>query len=314
MDIFSRLTALFLTSILLLTAACASKPAEGSEIDGSAAIKTVVSFDALFELAVMIGGDRASVSNIMPPGADAHHFEPRVRDLALLSTADVFIVCGLGFEPWAESAVSAAANDGLIICTVSRGIEPIIPSDEDEAHDPSHHDHDDREEMYDPHIWLSPSCAIIMAENIAGAFIEADPEGEELYRSNLAGFSSRLSGLIAEYSGKFGLLENRTLVTGHAVFAYLCRDFGLIQNSVEGVFSEGEPSARALAELVDFCRENNITSILAENRANTLVAQTLAAESGAVVRTIYTLESAEDGLTYLERMEHNLAVICESLT
>ena len=40
---------------------------------------------------------------------------------------------------------------------------------------------------------------------------------------------------------------HKNFVTGHAAFAYLCRDFGLEQNSVEDVFAEGEPNAAQLA-------------------------------------------------------------------
>ena len=51
-------------------------------------------------------------------------------------------------------------------------------------------------------------------------------------------------------------LPHKNFVTGHAAFAYLCRDFGLEQNSVEDVFAEGEPNAAQLAELIEYCKEN----------------------------------------------------------
>jgi zinc transport system substrate-binding protein len=43
------------------------------------------------------------------------------------------------------------------------------------------------------------------------------------------------------------------------------------------------------------------------------VSKTLAEEVGAKVETIYTMESGEDGKTYLERAESNLSKIYESL-
>ena len=277
-------------------------------------INVVTTFDAPFELALAIGGDRVSVSKIIPDGAEAHDFEPKAKDIIALSSADVFILSGFGFEPWAASAKAAADRDNLIVTELSRGIEPITVSNG--RHDRSHdrddesHDHDG---PYDPHIWLSLTCAVIMAENVRDAFCEADPGGTEEYSRNFDIFTESLDVLFREYSEKFGALENKTIVTGHAVFAYLCRDFGLTQNSVEGVFAEGEPSARALAELVEYCREHNLTTILTEYLSGSSVAETLAGEVGAGVRDIYTMESAENGLTYLERMAENLAVIYESL-
>ena len=283
-------------------------PKAGLPVGAQSKINVVTTFDAPFELALAIGGDRVSVSKIIPDGAEAHDFEPKAKDIIALSSADVFVLSGLGFEPWAASAQAAAGREKLIAAELSRGIEPITVSGN--RYDGSH---DRGNEAHDPHVWLSPTCAAIMAENIRDAFCEADPGGTEEYSRNFDIFTESLDVLFREYSEKFGALENKTIVTGHAVFAYLCRDFGLTQNSVEGVFAEGEPSARALAELVEYCREHNVTTILTEYLSGSSVAETLAGEVGAGVRDIYTMESAENGLTYLERMAENLAATYESL-
>ena len=62
-----------------------------------------------------------------------------------------------------------------------------------------------------------------------------------------------------------------------------------------------------------YCRDNAVTTIFAEELASPEVSETLANEVGAEVVTIYTIESAEDGLTYLQRMEANLSEIYQSL-
>ena len=73
------------------------------------------------------------------------------------------------------------------------------------------------------------------------------------------------------------------------------------------------PTAARLAELVRFCRENTVKTIFVEDMVSPAVSKTLAAEVGASVKTIYTLESGEDGKTYLQRMEANLSEIYNSL-
>ena len=119
--------------------------------------------------------------------------------------------------------------------------------------------------------------------------------------------------MIKKYEDQFAKAPHKNFVTGHAAFAYLCRDFGLEQNSVEDVFAEGEPNAAQLAELIKYCKENNITTIFAEEMASPEVSKTLASEVGAKVETIYTIESNEDNKTYLERMYENLTKIAASL-
>ncbi len=151
-------------------------------------------------------------------------------------------------------------------------------------------------------------------ENIKDALVKADPQNKDYYESNLNDFISQLEDLYNEYNAKFQSVDKKSFVTGHSAFAYLCRDFGLNQNSVEDVFAEGEPSAQQLGELVNYCRENGVTTIFAEEMASPDVSQTLASEVGATVQTIYTIESDEEGRTYLERMEDNLSKIFDSLS
>ena len=170
------------------------------------------------------------------------------------------------------------------------------------------------EGQYDPHIWLSLRGAEIEVKNIKDALVKADPSNQEYYEANCSAYVSRLESLYNEYTDKFSDFQKKNIVTGHAAFAYLCQDFGLVQNSVEDVFAEGEPSAQQLTELVSYCKENNVKTIFAEKMASPEVSQTLADEVGATVETIYTIESAEDGLSYLDRMQSNLSEIYESLS
>ncbi|MEA4893932.1 MAG: metal ABC transporter substrate-binding protein [Oscillospiraceae bacterium] len=287
--------------MLLSFAACGSRQTAG---EASGKIKVTVTFNALREFAEAVGGDKVQVSTIIPDGTEPHDFEPKAQDMVGLSEARIFVYNGLGMESWAENAITAAGNKALITVNASEGITPIGNTDSDEI---SEHG------QYDPHIWLSLKCAETEAANIKDALIEADSANRDYYETNCEDYTASLEKLYNEYAEKFGSITKKTFVTGHAAFAYLCRDFGLSQNSVEDVFAEGEPSARQLTELVDYCRQSGITTIFAEEMASPEVSQTLADAVGAKVETIYTIESAEDGMSYLERMESNLEKIYTSL-
>ena len=320
--ISKRIGALFVALSLFLLCSCGAPPSADT---GDESMQVVVTFDALYEIAAAVCGDGVTIIKIIPDGVEAHDFEPKPKDLTALSSADILIVGGLGMEPWAERAVSAAGNEGLTVVDVSSGFEPISLSadehDEHSDHDHDDHDHDEHDHAndehdhgeYDPHAWLSLKCAAAMARSVRDALTTADPAGADEYAQNCDAFTAQLDALYDEYSVKLGATSNKTIVTSHAVLAYLCRDFGLTQNSVSGVFAEGEPSAKQLAELVDFCRENGITTILAESLASPQISETLAKNAGATVKTIYTIEGAEDGMSYIERMSANLAVIYDSL-
>jgi zinc transport system substrate-binding protein len=279
--------------------------AGGSKASESGKLAVSVSFDALREFTVSVGGDLVDVKTIIPAGTEPHDFEPKARDLAALSTAKIFVYNGLGMEGWAEEALGAVKNRDLVVVRASDGADFIRNTDPEEVEEHGE---------YDPHLWLSLKGAQAEVKNICAALVRADPANRGTYEQNAADYTARLERLYAEYKEKFSAVPKKSFVTGHAAFGYLCREFGLEQNSVEDMFAEGEPSPRQMAELVDFCRANKVTVIFAEEMASPDVSRTLANEVGARVETIYTIESAEDGMSYLERMEENLKRIHAALT
>jgi zinc transport system substrate-binding protein len=293
-------------SILLLACIVTGVSACGGtkERTSDGKIRVSVTFDAMKEFVAAVGGELVELSVIIPAGTEPHDFEPKAQDLASLGEADLFVYNGLGMETWAEDAVTAVENKNLIIVEASLGVTPVENTDAEAV---SEHG------QYDPHCWLSLKDAQIEIENIRDALIKADPDHTSSYEKNSEDFIAKLDQLYNDYREKFASVEKKSFVTGHAAFAYLCRDFGLNQNSVEDVFAEGEPSAQQLTELVEYCKENQVTVIFAEALASPAVSQTLADEVGAEVKTIYTIDSSEDNKSYVERMEENLKEIYESL-
>lgn len=278
----------------LACASCAkpSKPASGK-------LRVSVTFNALREFAGAVGGDLIEVTAIIPDGMEPHDFEPKAKDMAALSGAAVFVKNGLGLETWVEEAVAASGAKKLVVVDASAGVDPIRLAD--------------RMESVDPHLWLSVKGAELQVRNIQAGFEKADPAHADAYRKNADAFVAELEKLYAEYGPRMKAAKRAGIITGHAAFGYLCRDFGLAQDSVEDVFESGEPTAVQLALLVEEAKAMKVKTIFAEELASPAVSKTLANEVGAKVETIYTMESAEDGKSYLERMKDNLEAIAKSL-
>jgi len=308
---FTRLL-LCLTAIASLVsfAECSSNKTPSSNPNGTldtsheTKIKVSVSFDAMKEFVQAVGKDKVEISTIIPAGMEPHDFEPKAQDLVALSNAQIFVYNGLGMEAWAEEAISASSNSKLIVVEASKNASMIENTDPDEIKERG---------QYNPHLWLSLKGAVIEAKNIKDALVQADIVNKDYYEHNCSDFTNQLDNLFNDYSRKFQSVTQKSFVTGHAAFGYLCRDFELEQNSVEDTFADGEPTAHQLSELVEYCKENKVTTIFAEEMASPEVARTLAKEVGAKVETIYTIESAEDNMNYLQRMEDNLSKIYDSL-
>ena len=94
-----------------------------------------------------------------------------------LSKADILIYNSTGMERWVEQATQAAANPKLVIVEASKDTDRISLTEADEirAHG-----------QYDPHTWLSLSCAQTEVKNIAEALAAADKTNADFYRKNAA--------------------------------------------------------------------------------------------------------------------------------
>lgn len=289
---------------MFIFAGCSSKTAETTNTNSQSKIKVVVSFNAMKEFASAIGKDKIAITTIVPNGTEPHDFEPTTESLKNLSSANVFIYNGLGMESWTDKVLKSIDNKNLVVVNASKDSNPIKNTEAEEIEEHGE---------YDPHIWISLKGAEIESKNIKDALVKVDPSNKEFYEKNYDEFSKQLKDLHNEYTKKFETVKNKNFVTGHAAFAYLCRDYGLNQNSVENVFAEGEPSTKKLKELVDYCKQNKITTIFMEDMVSPKVSTTLANEIGAKVEKIYTLESKEDNKNYIESMKNNLEIIYTSL-
>jgi zinc transport system substrate-binding protein len=298
-----KIAIIAIISCLILTiSSCTNENASLS--NSSTKIRVVVSFNAMAEFAQAVGKDKVDIQTIIPDGTEPHDYEPTAMDLKGLSNAKVFIYNGLEMEKWVNKALQAVDNKNLIIVDASNGCIPISNIN------PELIKNDGQD---DPHLWISLKGAEIEAKNIRDALIKSDPTNKTYFEKNYSDFYNLLEQLYNEYTSKLSVVKNKNFVIGHASFAYLCRDFGLKQNSIEDVFAEGVPSTKRFIELVNYCNQNDIKTIFVENMVSPKVSEILANEVGAKTVKIYTIESKEDKKDYINRMEYNLQAIYNSL-
>ena len=284
-----------------------SKDQEGEKV------QVVTSFYAMKSLVEEIGGDKVDVVNIIDEGIEPHDFEPKAKDLMAIEKGDLFIYNGANMEEWIDDVKDVISSDNVTMVNSSEGVKLIsaIEDDhEDEIEEEDAHNHDHEE---DPHTWLGISTAMMQGKNIKDALVLKDPDNSKYYEENYNEFEKKLNSLLDEYTPLFNSLENKDFVTGHATFAYLCRDLNLHQESIEGVYAEGEPSAKQLEELIEKCKANKIKVIFVEKLVSPALSETLAREVGGETKLIYTLHSNEDNKSFSEVMEYNVKTIYDTL-
>ena len=292
-----------LVSFALLFSGCASQQGAGAQQTGK--LKIVASFYPMYDFAKNVGGERASVSVLIPSGVEPHNFEPSPSAIKQLSEADVFILNGAGIEKWAPGLIEGVGSKKLVVVDTSKNVSLLSSQDPDTVGS-------------DPHIWLSPANAKLQVEEIKNAFIAADPEGKAYYEANAAAYAAKLDTLDAKFRTLLPTCKKKDILITHATLAYFCQEYGCHQIPIEGVSEEGEPSPAELASIVDQARAQNVTAVYFESLISPKSAQTLASEIGAqalVFNTVHgvTPEEEAKGMNYLTLMEENLASIKKGL-
>ena len=253
-------------------------------------LRIAASFNAVAEIARAVTPD-ADVLTLIPDKTEPHDFSPSISTLRILKSAGAVFTAGNGMEPWAKAAVESAGKTALFFELAGDFRSPA-----------------------DPHVWLAPAGAKHMARRAADALFSLVPERVPEIRERLAAFEAELTSLQNTYAKIYAESPRKTIVTGHAAFGCLCKEFGLEQKSVEDIFARGEPTVKKLAELAHWCRENGVHTIFSEELVSPAVSETLAREARARVVPIFTMESSDDGTPFLARMKTNLSRIAKALS
>ena len=102
-------TPLLLASIVLLVlAAFPACAPPGDQRGQRPTLQVVASLFPLYDFARAVGGQKARVSLLLPPGVEPHSFEPTPGDILKIDEADIFVYTGSFMEPWAAAIIPGA--------------------------------------------------------------------------------------------------------------------------------------------------------------------------------------------------------------
>ena len=235
-----------------------------------------------------IAGDEFKINVIVPPGASPATYEPPPSVIRNLSESRAVIYNGyLGFEQaWMNK-----------LQEVNPGIATLYLAENQELIAAESHRHGDHVHLsgVDPHFWVSPLSARIIALDIYNFLNRLYPEKKELFTS---GYNSLLSEIEAvdKYAVEIlGPLVSRKFIIFHPALAYLARDYKLEQVAIE--LDGKEPSASWISKVIGLARQDEIQVILVQQEFNKSSAEIIADESGARVVEIFPLSADWPGAT-----------------
>lgn len=264
----------FLLIFTLLLPLCSCEKKEGTQ-DGKPTVLVSVPPYAFF--VEKIAGDAVHVETLVPAGANPHIYEASPKEVQRHHHAALWVYLGEAFDKRVLRYFKDTHKQ-IQILDITQGIDLLSICEKDGiATEEAHHCHHSHDEGYDLHIWLSPALAKLQAQKIAAALIALLPSLQEQFSANLQRFLDELDVLDRQIAQILAPLSGKAILVSHPAFGYFCKDYHLVQLSIE---IEGkDPLPQHITEILEQAKHYSIQSVLIEpqysNKGAELVAKSL---------------------------------------
>jgi zinc/manganese transport system substrate-binding protein len=302
---------LLAVAVTLAGAGCSTSSTDSDDSNQAAGRpRVVVTFPVLGSVVRQVVGDAATVTVLMPNGADPHEWSPSAKDIQALLKADLVVENGLGLERNLQDPLQQARSGGVdvfavadhvTVRTVSAG-EGAEPADPDRA--PG---------AQDPHFWMDPLTMKEWVQPLAAALDGAGVDAG----ANATRVEAELEALDGDLRTILDAVpaERRKLVTGHESLGYFARRYSyqLIGAVVPSVSSQAEASAGQLAELTRKVEAAEVPSIFTELGTPAATIEAIGRDAGVAVVELSTHTLPDDG-SYRTFMLDIAKVVARGLT
>ena len=302
--------------------ACGEAPAES----GGEGLDIVCTVFPAYDFAREIAGEKANVTMLVPPGSEAHSFEPTPQDIIRIENCDLLICNGGESETWLEEILAGREKDipSLIMMDCVDALEEETKEGM-QTTEHSHEEHDgheehEHEEEYDEHVWTSPVNASLIVSALCDRLSAIDPENGGFYRENAVRYQSELQKLDAAFretveNGKFDTL----IFADRFPVRYFVEEYGLdYYAAFPGCTDDTEPSARTVAFLIDKVRSEDIPAVMYIEFSNEKMADVICEDTGCEKLLFHSCHNVsaqqlKSGVSYLTLMWGNLESLKEAL-
>lgn len=309
----NRVFALLLCAFMLFALCACSEQGEKPEGDGEK-LQVVCTLFPQYDFVREIAGDCVELTLLLPPGVESHSYDPTPSDMKAVASADIVIRVGENMETW-SSKLMGSAGDGAVLLDLAdeMGLEL-------EAHEHGDDEHADSAKERDPHIWTDPVLAKDMVRIITEKLCELDEKNAAEYDSRSELYISKLEALDKDIKEIVGNAKRKTVVfSGRFALKNFTDRYGLTAvSALDACADNSEPSAAAVAKIVDTVKDENIPVIFYEELIEPKTAKIISSETGADMLLFHSCHnlSKDDfnsGETYLSLMRKNVENLREAL-
>ncbi|MCP4924088.1 MAG: zinc ABC transporter solute-binding protein [bacterium] len=293
--------------------------------ENAPALKVVVTLSPLGSIVKSVMKGVAEPIVLLHPLASPHEGSLTPSQAHNLLTADIIFWVGPTLESYLEKPIQTLGTSARVISLIqtedltllpvrgpccSHSHHPTAPShpydserdscDEDTHHECQHLSSEDS--AIDPHIWLFPENAQLMALEIAKTLSTADPAHETLYYSNAKEFIRSVQQSVKDLKKEFTFVGHKHFLVMHDGYQYFEKAFGLMgyKNVILADDHGLGTSLKSLREILKNMSTLKPSCVLAEKSGQTrfpaLVADILK------TRLVWTSPMGDDYTTLLQTL------------
>lgn len=268
-----------------------------------------------------------NVDTLIPLGSDPHHFHMTKKERISIEKANLVILIGAEFEPWANK-IKKNNNQNWLVVTDGMDLKKIGANNNtkhdhhhDDHHDhAAHHDHHEHNQLeYDPHIWQSPARTKIVAHKIALELKKQLPTEAKNIDLCLKNYILKIDSEVKALKKQIDNIppQKRKFATNHDALGYFADEFGFKIKSIVGLSDESSPTAARLKEIITEIKEENIPAVFLETTGNMRNIKTVSKETGVKIGgTLYSDSLGAKGSgaeTAVDMWKANVKTILEAL-
>ncbi|MBN1301624.1 MAG: zinc ABC transporter substrate-binding protein [Melioribacteraceae bacterium] len=253
--------------IYLLLAALLFSCTDNQNQHNSGKLKAITTILPFKEFINMVGADLVETEVLIPPGADAHTYEPSPLKIKQLITSDIYFKVGAGFN-FENNLLDDIdiVNGEIKITDCSEGIK-IIDNN--------------------PHIWLSPREVKIILNNIYNSLAAILPEHKSFFGKNLERSIGKVDSIDSIIKGMFYSKSNRHFIVYHDAWKYFAEQYGLNVIVVEK--DAKEPDLNRMSQVLNEARRYGLTTLFIDRQVSKEASIAIADELDAKIEMIEPL-------------------------